>query len=58
MVMRTKTREEKIKELKEWFGWDNEMLAHFTPRDLSTLSKAMLLEKANLEKTNKEGERN
>ena len=52
MVMRTKTREEKIKELKEWFGWDDEMIAHFTPRDLSTLYKAMLLEK-----TNKEGDK-
>jgi len=53
MSIRTKTREEKIKELKEWFGWDDEMIAHFTPRDLSTLYKAMILEK-----TNKEGGQN
>ena len=49
MSIRNKTREEKKEELKKWFGWDNEMLAHFTPRDLSTLSKAMLLEKAHKE---------
>jgi len=45
MPIRTKTIDEKIKELKEWFGWDDEMIAHFTPRDLTTLYKAMILEK-------------
>ena len=49
MVMRTKTIEEKKEELKKWNRWDDEMLAHFTPKDLSTLYKAMILEKIDKE---------
>ena len=58
MSIRNKTKEEKIKELTEWFGWDDEFPTHFTTRNLNRLYKTMILEKANLEKkSNKEGDK-
>ena len=50
MSIRNKTKEEKIKELTKWFGWDDEFPTHFTTRNLNRLYKTMILEKANLEK--------
>ena len=39
------TKEEKIKELKEWYGWTDELINKLTPRDLQAAYKIMELEK-------------
>ena len=36
--------EEKIIQLKEYFGWDDDFIAKLTPRDLQSAYKIMELE--------------
>jgi len=43
----TKTTDEKIKELKEWYGWDEELINKLKPKDLQVAYKIMELEKEN-----------